>query len=71
MNPSLFLYSLVMASKVIAQIILQSTAVLSRAFFAAYQQALQSEYLDYIAVHDKLLTVEVDQTFFLLVSLIQ
>mmetsp|Transcript_35859 Transcript_35859/g.33963 ORF Transcript_35859/g.33963 Transcript_35859/m.33963 type:complete len:127 (-) Transcript_35859:33-413(-) len=31
-----------MASKVIAQIILQGTAVLSRAFFAAYQQALQN-----------------------------
>ena len=32
-----------MASKVIAQIIIQGTAILSRAFVAAYTQALQSK----------------------------
>ena len=32
-----------MAAKVIAQIIIQGTAVFSRAFVSAYQQALQSK----------------------------
>jgi hypothetical protein len=32
-----------MASKFIAQVIIQGTAIFSRAFVAAYQQALQSK----------------------------